>query len=372
MFQIFLSILFAIEVAEVLPNPEGPDLEQEYIILKNTSETEINLEGYYLDDQEGESPLYCLEGHTIAPLGELTLTSQETGISINNDRDEIRILDSDFKEVMSFEIEEALEGITYPLTKPIKAFDIPTSIIITEIMANPEEEETTNEWIELQNTSLQTINLAGLLLDDSEDGSTPFELPEIELGPSEFTIIYRSESGLSLNNSSDSARILTPDETVIDEVKYEKTKEGLSYQLIKTLDPTTGEIDQIWEWNTPSPEAENTYLYTIKTVVSEFDSESETLTTITDNQTFQFRTTNLETSEELTSTILAPGTEITLTYQTIDGENQITNFEIETQEESGTIIIENEPDPLYKRLLPYITTILATVLLSIYEIRSKK
>lgn len=471
----------AIAITEVFPNPEGQDLNEEYIVIKNTSNSEISLQDLYLDDQEGESPPYSLENYTIPPLGEIILESNETGISINNEEDQVRILDSNLEPILEINIKGVPEGEKYNPSNPntstpvisgifpnpegpdgedewVKIFNpnltvidlslyylddeeggsspfqltgqlypseektvystltlnnstdevrildlngnvvdsisyesteegeiifaktpettpttVATTVQITEIMPNPEEDEASSEWIEIQNTGTETINLAGLLLDDSEDGSSPFELPETILEPLEFAIFYRSESSLALNNSSDSVRILTPQETVLDEVEYEKTKEGLSYQLTESLNPLTEEKTLDWKWNTPSPGTENIATYTLTTTVIEFTPELNLLITETNNQTYEFQTLKLDISEELTNTVFQKGAELTLTYQTINGENEITDFEIEMPEaETSTITIENSEEPLYKQLLPYITTILAVILLSIFESRKQR
>ncbi|EKD47691.1 MAG: hypothetical protein ACD_65C00331G0001, partial [uncultured bacterium] len=204
--------------------------------------------------------------------------------------------------------------------------------------------------------------MAGLLLDDSEDGSSPFELPEKILNPSQFTVIYRNESGLALNNSNDSVRILTPDGDTIDEVGYEKTKEGLSYQRIIAINPSTGASEEEWQWGEPTAGSENIFLYKITTAVIEFSSG------ILSTKDGEFKTSKLETSAELTSTIFRPDTEITITYQTLNGENEITSFELrEAKTEETEITIENTSEPLYKKLLPYLTTLFAVALLSLYE-----
>ena len=368
-----------LEITEILPNPEGPDLGNEYIILKNQSNSEISLEGLYLDDQEGESSPFNLNSYTIAPLGELTLTSETTGISINNHGDQIRILNAMQNPVITLDVPESGENSRYFLTKDgsytweteFKATSrtvFPETVTITEIMPNPEEAETEGEWIEIKNTSTETINLAGLLLDDCEDGSSPYELPEIEIAPLSYAVIYRPDSKISLNNSNDSARILTPEEKVLSSVEYEKTTEGLSYQLVQIINAATGEAREEWQWTEPTEGTTNKSIYSLRTIVTEFITLTETL--ITENDTFS--TSSLNISEELKETTFQPETEMELLYETINGENQIIDFEILNEEETQlTIEIESTEKPLYDRLLPYIVTVLAVGLLAIYESRKK-
>lgn len=351
-----------------MANPEGPDLGSEYVVIENLTEEIVSLDGVYLDDKEGESPPYLLDGLEIQPFGEITLISEDTGISLNNNYDEVRILDENLEPIITIELPESLEGLPYPSITSINYELLPTTLRITEIMPNPEEEETTSEWVEIQNIGPNTENFQGILLDDSEDGSSPFELPETVLAPYEFTVIYRSESGIALNNSSDSVRLLTPDEEIIDEIEYEKTKEGISYQLVTSINPTTGISEEQWQWDTPTEGSENTGSFHLETKIIEY-SEG-----ILSTESGTFQTSNLEEGTELLETIFQPETEITITYRTINGENQITSYELETKEEESMIAIqvENEKQPLYKELLPYIVTVLAVVLLSIYEIKNQK
>ncbi len=393
MLKLFLSLLIPIslantipiEITEVFPDPEGIDHSLEYIVLANTSNSDIGLTGLYLDDQEGESSPYSLNDYIIPPLGELCLYSSETNISINNNGDQIRILDTTLQPIIALDIPISLEGSKYLLTKDgytweheqidISAFSrqsFPKEIAITEIMPNPEENETDNEWIEIKNLSQNTIDLQGLLLDDNEDGSSPYEIPSIEIAPLGYAVISRSDSKIALNNSNDSARILTPNGDVLTSVEYEKTEEGLSYQLITIINTLTGETSEEWQWAEPTEGTTNNSIYNISGQIEEFDSLTSALKIKSAEKTYEFDTSNLDLSEELLGTTFQPETEITLLYRTINGENQIENFEIKNESTQSIIEIENTAEPLYKQLLPYATTILAIVLLGIYEHITKK
>ena len=374
-----------IELIEALPDPEGIDQGSEYIILKNTDKSEVDLSGLYLDDKKGESSPYSLGGYTIPPLGELFLSSEETGISINNTGDEIRILDNLFEEIFSVEISSSVEGAKYILTKDGYAWNyqyedfvaLPRqnyadNIAITEIMPNPEEDESSNEWIEIANIGQETINLSGLMLDDSEDGSSPYELPNIEIKPGGYTVIYRSDSKIALNNSNDSARILTPSEDVISSVQYEKTEEGMSYQLTQIINAITGEITTKWQWANPTEGVASQALYTISGSITDFSQMESTLTIEYQGNSYTFGTSELDLSDSLSAATFSNGTEVILLYQVINGQNTIIDFELENSGIEPIIEIAVSDESLYKRLLPYLTTGLAIVLLAIYETVKKQ
>ncbi len=368
-------MLLPIEITEILPNPTGDDREAEYVVLKNTSDEKLLLDGLYLDDTEGGDSPESLDGYSIAPGGELILYPN---LSLNNRGDAIRILDSYFKPIITVEIPLSPEGSRYFSNgdgtyrweyEALKIFgtNTPNCIAITEVFPNPEENETENEWIEIKNTGTQKIDLQGLFLDDGEDGSKPYELPSITIESGKYAVIYRSESKISLNNSDDSTRLISPDGKILSEIKYEKTKEGLSYQLVKIVDVITGETEEKWEWTDPTNGSTNKTMFRIKTGIKEFDELTGILKTGTGEIFYEFDTSLLSLNDELKQTTFEPEKTIDLLYETINGENRIIDFEIKNTTESAVIEIESSEKPLYNKLLPYITTILAVILLAIYE-----
>jgi hypothetical protein len=70
-------------------------------------------------------------------------------------------------------------------------------------------------WIELVNMEPEAVDLGGWALDDIPYGGTlPYVFPEgTVLGPGDFLAVYRSTTGVALNQDADIARLLAPDET---------------------------------------------------------------------------------------------------------------------------------------------------------------
>lgn len=123
------------------------------------------------------------------------------------------------------------------------------SIIITEFVVNPVGSDD-GEWIEIYNNSPEEIDLSNLQLDDAEGGSKPFQLTDLSIKPFSYLVINRSDSKIALNNSSDSVRLLTSDDQVIQEVIYDSAKEGMSYSYNQILND--------WFWTEElTPGAEN-------------------------------------------------------------------------------------------------------------------
>ncbi|MCB9803057.1 lamin tail domain-containing protein [Candidatus Nomurabacteria bacterium] len=102
-------------------------------------------------------------------------------------------------------------------------------LIISEFIPNPVGSDD-GEWIEVCNNFSEPIDLLGWYLDDQDGGSRPylFATSTIIL-PGEFKIFSRSETGVTLNNSEDSVRLLNPLQEVWQEVNYNKIPEGQSY-----------------------------------------------------------------------------------------------------------------------------------------------
>jgi len=104
-------------ISEFLPNPAGND-EEEWIEIFNNGEKEIDLIGWFLDDQEGQSSPYQIkEGTKILPGEYLVFYRKETKIVLNNNFDSVRILDPEgnlFYEVL---YQKAKEGYSFAINE---------------------------------------------------------------------------------------------------------------------------------------------------------------------------------------------------------------------------------------------------------------
>jgi PKD repeat protein len=112
----------------------------------------------------------------------------------------------------------------------IKPIDFAKSdLLITEFLPNPTGSDD-NEWIELYNASAKNIDLLGWQLDDQDGGSKAYSFATSTIiSSNSFLVIDRSVSQITLNNTEDSVRLLTPVNEAWQEVKYEKIPEGQSY-----------------------------------------------------------------------------------------------------------------------------------------------
>jgi hypothetical protein len=114
------------------------------------------------------------------------------------------------------------------------------TVRISEFMPNPTGSDA-SEWIELYNTGETEVDISQWQLDDEEGGSKPFRYPpKTVIGAKHYQIWSKSATKLALNNSSDSVRLLDPDNNVLDSIDYAGGKEGQSYE--KDFD------SEEWQW----------------------------------------------------------------------------------------------------------------------------
>ncbi len=118
-------------------------------------------------------------------------------------------------------------------------YDYDDVIRINEVFPNPENEE--DEFIELENTGSEEINLEGWKIADL---SASFLFSEedfsvLSVAPGKWFVVSRSISALSLNNSSETIFLFSPDGILRDMLSYEDAPEGKSYAK---------NGDEMWEW----------------------------------------------------------------------------------------------------------------------------
>ncbi|MBU2542114.1 lamin tail domain-containing protein [Patescibacteria group bacterium] len=342
-----------IKINEVMPNPVGSDVDNEFIELKNEGTETINLQNWSLGDSSSQK--YIITQGIISPGGYIIFKRSMTGIALNNTGgDEVRLYSiggslvdsikysSSAREDESYSrkddntwawtikptlgLKNIIEGVS---SAPIIAIDVDTEVAvgepvmfdasdttdlendsmvfewnfadgsvedglvvehtfmnegvynvklkvidssgneaikqviitvknvldfvggyfasndisqmkINEFIPNPTGSDTT-EFIELYNSGSEEIDLSGIKLDDEEGGSRAYTFPDGTIvSPGEYFVVGRQDSKLALNNTSDSVRLLYPDGTILQEVRYDDVPEGASYALNSSND--------VWSW----------------------------------------------------------------------------------------------------------------------------
>ncbi len=77
-----------------------------------------------------------------------------------------------------------------------------------------------DEYIEIMNVGMQSVNLRNWKLDDDVGGSSPFSLPDVTIQPRQIMRFFGSQTGILLNDGGDSVRLLRPGGQTADIFNY--------------------------------------------------------------------------------------------------------------------------------------------------------
>lgn len=325
--------------SEALPNPEGSDSTEEWIELYNPHGETLVLNGLFLDDSEGGSTPHGLTG-SLAAESYLVLSVTESGLTLNNDSDSVRLLGVNQEVLWDIPYTGSQEGLStawfgdfYDWTEeltpgsenllssaqessesteeteesPYQDGDLSDQVELSEIFPNPEGPDAEEEWIELTNGGSEPVNLGNWILDDGEGGSEPFTLPDSTiLEPGQTLILYRTETGIALNNSNETVQLSDFTGEIVSEIQYESSEEDQSYseiqiEEVQSVQASASGLGQsrfsTWQWVTPSPGALNPVWKQIKGEVMEFDGS---LLTLFDGvSTWSFKLTEQEAVDDL-------------------------------------------------------------------------
>ncbi len=104
-------------------------------------------------------------------------------------------------------------------------------VIVNEFLPNPAGTDTNAEFIELYNQGKAAVNLSGWKIDDEDGGSSPYTISEgTSIAAGGYLVFYNSDTKISINNSGDAVRLISPDEKIADEQRYEgSAKDDQSY-----------------------------------------------------------------------------------------------------------------------------------------------
>ncbi len=260
----------------------------EWIELFNGGPDAVDLGGWMLDDilAGGSSPYVFPAGVTLPPGGFLVRYRSGSGVALNQDADTAHLVAPDGRVVDSFAYSSPHRDISYsrtidgagewtdtypaspggPNIAPTPTLTLaptatptpsrtptptatmtaviydPDAIQLNEVLPAPGvidwdgsgTADAEDEWIELYNSSAAVVDLAGWRLDDiAEGGARPYVFPaEVRLSPGAFLVLYRSTTGVALNNDGDTARLLGPDGAEIDAFTYAGSNADGSYSRV--------------------------------------------------------------------------------------------------------------------------------------------
>lgn len=303
-------------INEILPNPLGKDSNMEWIELKNLGDKNCTLSGWTIDDEDGGSKPYTLTSNEeMISHGFLLLPSWKTKINLNNSDESVRLFTPDEKIADEISYDKSYEDQTYsrtndnnfewttkltPLTdnlfaeiekeeeedeKPAKSEEknteptisngsLSNSVFINEIFSNPQGTDKGNEWIEIYNDSEKTVNLGNWKLDTGENSKAKYIFQNKVLGPFEHLLI--NELVFSLKNSDGEVRLLDFQNSIIDQIEYEKAEEAKSFTKFTILNEEN--TDFKWEWTkNTTPGTQNPQKNKFEGEVLEFDELNSVL-----------------------------------------------------------------------------------------------
>ncbi len=327
--------------SEALPNPEGSDSTDEWIELYNPYGEDLTLAGLSLDDSEGGSSPYTLTG-ILAAESYLLIPVTESKLTLNNDSDHLRLLGVNAEILWDIPYDGSSEGLSYAWFTDFYDWteestpgsentwageaeaadpdaeedaaestfldgDLSDEVAVTEVFPNPAGPDNEEEWIEITNGGAVAVNLGNWTLDDGEGGSEPFTFPDTTvLEPGQTLILYRTETGIALNNSNETVRLSDPTGEITSEITYESSEEDESYAEIQIEEVQSDQAStsglgnkgfSTWQWVTPSPGALNPIWKQIKGTVTEFDG---TVLTLFDGvSTWSFKTASSQNVDPL-------------------------------------------------------------------------
>lgn len=126
-------------------------------------------------------------------------------------------------------------------------FDEKTKIIISELFPNPSGVDD-GEFIELYNPNNFEVDLTGASVNDT---STYFYKLNNKIPGKTFFVIYKKDSKISLNNSSEELKLYDCNKKIVSSVKYDKSIEDKSYSY--------NFLDETYLWSDPTPDEDNIF-----------------------------------------------------------------------------------------------------------------
>ena len=150
---------------------------------------------------------------------------------------------------------------------PLPPGQIQSPVVLNEFLPSPASDwdgngvaDADDEWIELTNPGDAPVDVSGWWLDDeaesllrAPDGSAPYMLPIGSVIPARgFLVVFRSTSGVALNNSGDDVRLIGPASYEVEtfalgstgyDISWSKTADG-GDQWINSYPPSPGAGNQ--------------------------------------------------------------------------------------------------------------------------------
>jgi len=271
-----------VKISEIMPYPQS---DSEWIELENTTNSPKDISSCFLaDSSEIKSHKYDIPANTILQPGGYLVFYRN--FYLNNDLDEVRFIseNGEVLDTASYSLPATLgAGFSFVFVESLKSWqptstprpeepnlytpttsgeeedeseDVPyndcSGIMITEIMPSPTGSDTENEWIEVYNSTGESMDLGGCALSDKlKEGSTKkYVIPmNTVIASAKYLLFRRPVTKITLNNDSDGVVFMSSDESIVSDTgNYNDARENISYAYHEGQ----------WYWtSSPTPEADN-------------------------------------------------------------------------------------------------------------------
>jgi len=141
-------------LSEILPSPEGPDAENEWIELYNQNDFEVDLSNWTIQDIQGKTKTYTLNSK-IPANGYLVLLRPETKITLNNTGDGLNLFNPNGEIVDSVTSGKASLGQSYNRTESGWAWSTTLTPGAKNIVPTPQTLEQKSKEKKSENGSLE-------------------------------------------------------------------------------------------------------------------------------------------------------------------------------------------------------------------------
>jgi len=149
-------------INEILPSPEGPDTENEFIEIFNPNNFAADISGFKIKDKVGAVKTYTLpQGIEIKANGFLIFKSSQTKISLNNAGDGVELLNPNGKIIDSTDFGKSQPGQSWSKTESGWQWTAKPTPSQANIVVTTQTNISTNsaQTTSAQNTSQKTDNL---------------------------------------------------------------------------------------------------------------------------------------------------------------------------------------------------------------------
>ena len=257
----------------------------DYIEIYNGYNHQINLEGYYLSDDEFETNKWMFPNIVIEPKEYLLIFASSknkehhTNFKLNSEGETVTLSDNTGNIISKISYKNMQNDISYGYIKgkyiytynptpkeknsniKLKQNTKDYNIKINEYMTSNKRAHYSPDgyyydWIELYNDSNNQVDINNLYLTDDEKTLNKYKLPNIIMKKKEYIVIYLGGESKTINNSiyanfklsKDEDIILSDGEKIIDKVKVVELNDDISY----------GKKEDHWYYFTsPTPGKEN-------------------------------------------------------------------------------------------------------------------